>query len=233
MNDLRHDINLSIRRVCFFFSCGLLLFSVLAALYTGESAGSVLRAWWTIQTSPCPLVTDYFRLGSLSAAFLNAGLCGLLCSFLTLMEGAIFRPYVWAGYFLVIAHGFYGLDMVNMLPPMLGFLLYCRVFHLRFRDNLDWAMFITSFGPFFSELLFRYPLTIRLEVQIFGARVELVSILLCMVLAVFLGFSVPAMLSGTQKLHRGFNLYNGGLATGLLGLFLYAFMYDTMGVELP
>ena len=42
-----------------------------------------------------------------------------------------------------------------MLPLMAGFWFHCRLHRLRFRENLDWAMFITSFGPFVSELLFR------------------------------------------------------------------------------
>ena len=233
MSDTSHSINQTIRRVCFFFSFDLLLFSVLAALYTGEDAASVWHNWCMLQISPCPLVTDYFRTGSLAAAFLNAGLCGLCIACICLLHWAYYRPYVWAGFFLVIAHGFYGLNLVNMWPPMLGFLLYCRVFHLRFRDHLDRVMFITSFGPFFSELLFRYPLTVNIPLRIGDVEINLFGVLLCAILAVFVGFALPALLNGTQKLHRGFNLYNGGLATGLLGLFLYAFMYNTMGVTPP
>ena len=52
-------------------------------------------------------------------------------------------------------------------------------------------------------------------------------------MCVFFGVSVPALLPGTSKLHRGYNLYNGGLATGLLGLFMFSFLYKTMGIEPP
>ena len=231
--DLRHEINQTIRRLAFFFSFDLFLGCIAAAVYTRESAAAVLSGWLTILTEPCPLVTDYFKLGSLASAFLNAAVCGTVCAHLLLLPGAKHKPNVWAGYFLVIAHCFYGLNLVNMLLPMLGFLLYCRVHRLRFRDNLDWAMFITSFGPFFSELLFRYPVSIDVPLTVGSFQINLFSVLLCVLLAVFVGLVLPPLLPGTSKLHRGFNLYNGGLATGLLGLFIYSFLYKTMGREVP
>lgn len=49
----------------------------------------------------------------------------------------------------------------------------------------------------------------------------------------FLGFAIPAMLPGALRLHKGYNLFNGGLAFGLLGLFLYAYMYKTFNVLPP
>ena len=231
--DTRHEINQTIRRLGFFFSTDLLLACIAAALYTGESAESVLRGWMVILTRPCPLVTDYFALGGLASAFLNASVCGFSCALLMLLPGAKYKPNVWAGYFLVIAHCFYGLNLMNMWLPMLGFLVYCRLHGLRFRDNLDWAMFITSFGPFVSELQFRYPVSVNLPLQLGTHTINLWSILLCLLLCLFVGVTLPSMLPGSSKLHRGFNLYNGGLATGLLGLFIYSFMYRTMGREQP
>ena len=233
MSDLQHEINEVIRRVCLLFTLCLFLASIAAALYLGETPRQVIDAWLRLQTSPCPLVTDYFRLSSLSAAFLNAALCGGVCTLLTRLRRVKFRPNVWSGYFLVVAHCFYGLNLVNMLPLMAGFWLHCRLHRLRFRENLDWAMFITSFGPFVSELLFRYPFTANIPLQLGALNINLVSIAACAVMCVFFGVSVPALLPGTSKLHRGFNLYNGGLATGLLGLFVYAFLYKTMGVTPP
>lgn len=231
MSDRRHDINMVIRRISFSISIYLLLASVFAALYTGESARQVFLAWCTIQTSPCPLVTDYFRLGSLPAAFLNAGICGFSCALMTLWPGAVYRPSVWAGYFLIVAHCFYGLNFINMWPPIFGFFVYCRIHHLRFRDNLDWAMFITSFAPFMSELLFRYPMPVQWYFEVGNTRICPIALLMCLLLSIFVGCTLPPMMSGTAKLHRGYNLYNGGLATGLLGLFIYAFMFNTMGTH--
>lgn len=232
MSDRRHDINQVIRRVSAYLSFDLLLAAIAAAVYLGEGPQQVLHEWWVILTSPCPLVTDYFRLGSLPAALLNAGVCGTACALMTLWPKALYRPSVWAGYFLVIAHCFYGLNFINMWPPMLGFFIYCRIHNLRFRDNLDWAMFMTSFAPFMSELLFRYPMAVDIHFTVGGVSINPIAVVMCLGLSIFIGFALPAMIPGTAKLHRGYNLYNGGLATGLLGLFVYSFLFNTMGIHL-
>lgn len=231
MEDRRHSINVTIRRLGAFFSFDLLVASIVAAICYDESATEVWNAWVRILTSPSPLVTDYFRLGSLSAALLNAAMCGGSCAFLMgFLRGGKYRPSVWAGYFLVIAHCFYGLNFINMWPPMIGFAICCKLNGLRFRDNLDRAMFITSFAPFFSELLFRYPMPYDIQWNILGWNVHPLTLLAVLLLSIFVGLALPPMLPGTAKLHRGFNLYNGGLATGLLGLLIYAFLFKTLGV---
>jgi len=222
----------AVRQVALLFSIGFLIACPLAALYTGEW-GQTLSGFWTILTSPCPLVTDYFRLGNLSAAFLNAGLCGMSCVGLLFIPGARCRRNAWAGYFLVVAHCFYGLNLLSMWPSILGILLYCKVTKRRFRDNLGMAMFSTAFGPFVSELLFRYPLHFDMTVNILGTQFNLFGLPIIAIFGVFLGFAIPATLPGAKLLHRNYNLYNGGLACGLLGLFIYAFLFKTMGVPAP
>lgn len=95
--------------LCFFIA------SFIAAHYTGEW-GHVFYQWYLILITPCPLVTDYFNIGGLSSAFLNAGACGLSCSlFMILLKGES-RANTLAGYFLVVAHCFYGLNFLNMWP---------------------------------------------------------------------------------------------------------------------
>ena len=75
----------------------------LAAIYTGEW-GSVFYNWYLIMTSPCPLVTDYFAIGGLASAMLNAGACGMVCYlFMHFLKGES-KANTMAGYFLVVAH---------------------------------------------------------------------------------------------------------------------------------
>ena len=45
------------------------------------------------------------------------------------------------------------------------------------------------------------------------------------------GIALPGMLEGALWMHKGYNLYNGGLAFGLVGGFLYALLYKTIGRE--
>ncbi len=205
--------------------------SVAAAFYTGKGAATVLSDWIKIMTYPSPLITDYFMVAGLSAAFFNAGVCGLICvMFMLLLDGSS-KPNSFAGYILVIAHCFYGLNPVTMMPCFLAPIIYIKLKKLSLNDNLHICMFATCFGPFIGEFLFRYTLGdafVQGEVQVTAA-----GIILAAVFAIIVGFVTPAILPGANAWHKGYNLYNGGLAFGIFGFFIYNLMYKTFGVAAP
>lgn len=210
------------------FSMVFLVSAVIAAVYTGVGM-DIFHNWYLIMISPCPLVTDYLAIGGLASAMLNAGACGLACFFFMVFLKGDSYANTLAGYFLVVAHCFYGLNFLNMWPCFLAPFLYLRLKKLDFKRNLHVCMFATSFAPFISEFLFRYTLKGH---YIFGkAQLTVSGILIAFIFSLMLGFVVPAILPGAKAWHKGYNLYNGGLAFGLLGFFLYNFMYRTMGVE--
>lgn len=219
-----------IKMISFIFSAAFLLATIAAAFYI-NCWGDLWPDLVKILTLPAPLVTDYFQLGNLASSFLNAAVCGFSCVFLMIVLKAECPPSALAGYFLVVAHCFYGLNFLNMWPPICGILLFCRVMKLNFRDNLDMAMFSTAFGPFITEFLFRYHIN---QNYIFEKiQISWLGFFYAIIFSIFLGFAIPAMLPGALRLHKGYNLFNGGLAFGLLGLFLYAYMYKTFNVIPP
>ena len=219
-----------IKTACLIFSIGLLAACPIAASYI-DSWKRIIPDFYQILTMPSPLVTDYFYLGNLASAFLNAGLCGLACTLIMIINKTACPPSFLAGYFLVIAHCFYGLNFLNMWPPMLGIYAFCHLNKLHFNENLDMAMFSTAFGPFISEMLFRYH--VNEEYIVWKTQVSFIGLFYAVIFSIFLGFAIPAMLPGALRLHKGFNLFNGGLAFGLLGLFIYSYMYKTFGITAP
>ena len=212
-------------------TASLFVAAFIAAFYTGKGPATVLTDWVRIMTCPDPLITDYFEVAGLSATFINAGVCGLICTmFMLLLDGSS-KPNSFAGYILVITHCFYGLNPLTMMPCFLAPILYIRLKHLSLNDNLHICMFATCFGPFISEFLFRYTLG---DAFVQGeVHVTALGIMLAVLFSVVLGFVAPAILPGANAWHKGFNLYNGGLAFGIFGFFVYNLMYTTFGVEPP
>lgn len=216
-----------INGIAFGFSLAFLISALAAAFYTGEW-GSVLQNWYFIMTSPCPLVTDYFAVGGLSSAMLNAGACGMACFlFMVCLKGES-KANTLAGYFLVVAHCFYGLNFLNMWPCFLAPFIYLHHKNLNYKSNLHVCMFTTSFSPFISEILFRY--TQSGSYLPGSPSITLSGAVLAFLFSIMLGYVVPAILPGAFAWHKGYNLYNGGLAFGLFGFFLYNLMYKTMGI---
>ena len=146
MNQTAEHSGKLIERTALGFSCALLAASAAGALYTG-TAGSLFQDFIRLLTTPCPLSQDYFLLGSMPATFLNAGLCGLgMWLFLALLPGNS-HANAMAGFFLVIAHAFYGLNFLNIWPCFLAPFLYLRLKKLDLKQYLHINMFATCFGP--------------------------------------------------------------------------------------
>lgn len=219
-----------IKAACFFISLCLLIACPIAACYI-DCWDRIWTDLYQILTLPSPLVTDYYNQGNLASTFLNAGLCGMACTLIMIINKTNCPPSFLAGYFLVIAHCFYGLNFLNMWLPMFGIFLFCKVMKIHFNQNLDMAMFSTAFGPFISEMLFRYH--VNENYIVWKTQISFLGLLYAIGFSIFLGFAIPAMLPGALRLHKGFNLFNGGLAFGLLGLFIYSYMYKTFGVTAP
>ena len=216
-----------INATALFFSLFFLASAVAAAFYTGEF-GSVFYDWYLIMISPCPLVTDYLSIGGLGSAMLNAGACGMVCTVFMLVLRGESHANTLAGFFLGVAHCFYGLNFLNMWPCFLAPFLYLHLKRLNYKHNLHICMFSTSFAPFISEFLFRY--TQRGSYQFGQLNLTAEGIFLALGFCIVLGFIIPAILPGAQAWHKGYNLYNGGLAFGLFGFFFFKFMYKNMGV---
>jgi len=198
-----------------------------AACVTGIDAPTFWRNLQNLLTGPSKLITDYFALGCLASTLFNAGICGLACTLILLISRARATSTTFAAYILVIAHCFYGLNFINMWPPFIGVVIYCLLTKHSFGKNLHIAMFSTALAPFFTDFLFYYPPGRTLTF----AGISVLGVFMSIGFGIFLGFLVPAILPGTAKMHRGFNLYKAGLAIGLLGIFVYCFLYKTLGVE--
>ena len=198
----------------------------LAKKLTGVQGEAFWQNLWTILTGPSKLVTDYFALGGLASTLFNAGICGLACTLIIIISRAHANSTTFAAYLLVIAHCFYGLNFINMWPPFIGVLVYCRLTGHSRRDNLHIAMFSTALSPFISDFLFYYPPGSSLKIGDFSVF----GIILSVVFGILAGFLVPALLPGTTAMHRGYNMYKAGLAIGILGIFVYCFLYKTFGI---
>ena len=223
--------NRLIRRFCLWTSMGLLLASAAACTIYGEW-DVVLSQLFRIITSPAKLLTDYYALGGLGCALLNAGLCGLAVWFaLCLMPNTIATSSVLAGYFLVIAHGFYGLNIFNIWPCFFGVLLYAKVRKQSFATLFPIALFATSLAPFISELLFRYTTPDTFDPAV--PQTTVLGIVLSVLFAAGTGFLVPPMIPGVRAMHKGYNLYNAGITISLLAFLLKCLLYPAMGREVP
>ena len=217
-----------IRRYSFFISLFFLLSVPFAIFYTSE--WDFFENLLKILTSPCKIITDYFALGGLGSTLFNVAICGLLGNLMILLFKVKANATTLAGYMMLIAHCFFGLNFINMWPPFIGVLVYCLVRKQKIADNIHVAFFATALAPFISELLFRYPVG-NFDPSV--SKFNWAGLIIALICGMLVGFILLPLFPGTNAMHRGYNLYKAGLAIGMLGIFIYAFMYTTLGIEVP
>ena len=227
--DKEHVLNERyIRAYALFISLFFLVATPIAVIYTKE--WNFFDNLLDILLSPCPLVTDYFALGGLGSTLFNAAVCGLFANLVIYVSRLHANATTLAGYLLIVAHCFYGLNFLNMWPPFVGVLLYCIVMKKKVSENIHIAFFATALAPFVSEVLFRYSVG-KFDPNV--TQINWIGITIATVCGIAVGFVVLPLLPGTTAMHRGYNLYKAGLAIGILGIFIYAFMYNTLGIDTP
>ena len=188
----------------------------------------ILSGLWRILTKPSLLTKDYFfiEIGSISGAMLNAALVGAVCCLMMYLPGAVVGSGTVAAYMLTVGYCSYGINLLTILPFILGTFVYSLIKRQPFAKFINFAMFSTALAPLISEVLFRYPAT---EVH----SVTPLGVLLAIVIGIVVGVSMPTLCAQSQAFHKGYDLYNAGPAAGFLCMLIFAIMYKTLGFEAP
>lgn len=198
------------------------LFFLVGGFGTADQA-NLLEGLKVIVTSPAQLTCDYFALAGMGATYLNAGLVGLACIAVLLLSGFQMNHLSLMAFFLTTGFSFFGMNILNIWPCMLGTFLYSRVDGTPFKNHVNIALFATSLSPFVSEGIFRHPAFTAWPAKIaFGVA-----------LGVIAGFLLPILCKHAPSLHKGYSLYNAAAVSGFIGILLLSFMYRATGFEIP
>lgn len=215
------DTNRTLKLVFWLFT---LAFAVAAVV--SPDRGEMLSGLKAIYTTPAQVTKDYFEVGSVSAAFLNAFLVSLICSLLYMLPGAVANAVSFLAYSLTMGFCFWGMNVFNAVPTMLGVVLYCLVKKEPVAKNVNFMLFSTGIAPIVTDMFLRYPGT-ELGTYTVG------SVLLGLGVGLFIGFLTPGGCAYSPNAHKGFALYSAALPLGMMAFFLRAVLYKVLGGELP
>jgi|GEM_PF-1223714 len=210
-----------------------LIYGVVLTLTNLGGANAFDALWtdgiWRIMTSPALLTHDYIAMVGVGPSFINSGLTGLLMlGFFKFAKLPGSGPQMGV-LGLVMGFAFLGKNPANMVPILLGALLFSAFTKksgesLRdtYKGHVTFAGFSTCLAPIVSQAAF---------LSIGGVAISTgAGIALGIALGLIIGFVINAMAVFIRKSHEGLNLYNIGWGAGLIAIGLTV-VYTMIGVD--
>ena len=195
------------------FAVGAVIMPDRAQMFTGLKE---------ILLNPCKVTTNYFAYG-FAATFLNMALVGLFCVALCFLPGAKANNATTLAFLLTVGFASWGMNVLNMIPTVLGVCLFCLVKKEKLGSQVNAMMFSTGIAPIISEMLFRYP-GVGADTHGFTA----LGIGLALAVGLIIGFFLPAGLGHAPNIHKGFNHYSAAVPIGFTAFFLRVVLYKVM-----
>ncbi|MCL2855223.1 MAG: DUF1576 domain-containing protein [Defluviitaleaceae bacterium] len=183
---------------------------------------------WNIVNNPAILPLDYIAMGGIGPAFVNSGIVGFI-----LIGGFKFAKLPISGpqmgvLGLTMGFSFMGKNFLNILPILLGALIYSAFMKkdgesLRdtYKGHITMAGFSTCLAPIITQPAF---------IPQFRDVHVLLGVAIGVVFGLLIGFFINAMAVFIRKSHEGLNLYNIGWGAGLFSIALTA-IYGTVGIQ--
>lgn len=167
-------------------------------------ASEIFKGLWDIFTSPAILVKDYFEFTNLGTGLFNSGLLTVALVILKKISKGTFNGISLASILICTGFAFFGKNVANAWPIILGVFLYAKYRGDKFSKHINTAFFGTTMGPLVSEL------------YTYKGWSPAVGITLAIVIGIFIGFILPRLASFTMTVHQGYVLYNVGVAAGMI-----------------
>lgn len=198
------DIQIS---MLYFFPIMFLLIGLGYGVFV-EGFQNVINGFVKILFSPTILITDFVEVGGIGATFINVGAIAVFNLALIRYYKLRISGVIIAAFFTVIGFSFFGKNLFNIMPIYLGGFLYAKHQKISPKGILIVIMFGTALSPIVSELSFA------------GIMPPILSVAVGILAGIFIGLILVPLSSHFLKFHNGFNLYNIGFASGIIGTVL-------------
>lgn len=191
---------------------------LMGAAFLCDNPRDILQGMKDILLSRNALITDFFVIGGMGAAFFNAALVLAVCEVLILVEKIPFTGPTMAALFINVGYGLWGKNPLNILPILFGVWVYAVAHRVRLGRHIYTALFGTCLAPFVTELCYLLPVPAPLRIVI------------AVTVGVIMGFLLPPLSMHTPSMHMGYNLFNVGFSAGVLA-FVTMCVLKSLGIE--
>lgn len=172
----------------------------------------------TMIREPDFLITDYFAVGGIGAALVNAGLLTLLSLAIIYFLGMEMDGHTITSSCLMFGFSLFGKNLLNIWTILLGVFLYSRYHKTHLSNYIYIGLYGTSLSPIITQIMHILDLPF------------IVRLILSLAVGITIGFVLPPLSTHTHYAHKGYSLYNVGFSSGIIATVVMS-LFKSFGVE--
>lgn len=164
------------------------------------------------------LITDYFVVGGVGAALINAGVLTLISIGIIYFMGMDMDGHTITSSCLMFGFSLFGKNLLNIWAILAGVCLYAIYHKTSMKRYIYIGFYGTSLSPIITQMM-----------QV-GSQPVWVRLLVSLGVGLVIGFVLPPLSTHVHYAHKGYSLYNVGFAAGIIATVIVSLM-KSLGVE--
>ena len=208
---------------------------VYGAVFQKIGVDQIFKDFVTILHTPAQCTQDMYGI-SVAGTYFNMGMCCLLMLVYIICCGGLnsVNSGTVAAFFLTVGFSSWGMNVLNMLPLMLGMQVYALIKKKTPASMMNLGIFATAIAPIMSEVILRWPgayTTVNEEGKVVAQLAstgqfpfQATGIILAFVIAILFCLFYPPMCAKAPNFHFGCDLFNAGPPAGFLCLMTIGFL---------
>lgn len=169
-----------------------------------QPIGEIGPGLMAIVREPDFLITDYFIIGGIGAALINAGLMTLLCLTILYSLQMEMDGHTITSSCLMFGFSLFGKNLLNIWTILFGVYLYSRYHKMPLSKYIYIGFYGTSLSPIITQIMYITDLD------------YMKRLLLSFLVGTMIGFVLPPLSTHVHYAHKGYSLYNVGFASGVI-----------------
>lgn len=184
-----------------------------------QPVNEIIPGIMAIVREPDFLITDYFIVGGIGAAFINAGALTLISLAILYFVGMEVDGHTITSSFLMFGFSLFGKNLLNIWTILLGVVIYAKYHKTSVTRYIYIGFYGTSLSPIITQVMLMGHLPVPLR------------FVLCILTGITIGFVLPPLCTHVHFAHKGYSLYNVGFAGGIIATVIMS-LFKSFGITM-
>ena len=191
--------------------CTVPLYFMLISL-SQQPLSEIFSGIRNIVREPDILISDYFVVGGVGAAFFNAGCLSILSLGILCIAKSDFDGSCIVAACLMFGFSLFGKNLLNIWSILIGYVLYAKVHRVPIKKYLYIGFYGTTLSPIITQII------LMKNFPFFG------QLLLAIAVGIVIGYVLVPISLHTKHAHMGYSLYNVGFSCGIIAIIVTSLM---------